>query len=251
MKDFNIKAVDGLTFNGSDHRYELDGKWIPGVTTITGNMSKPYLVPWAAKMVMEKAKELIKPNTPYTEKELAALLLTAKQAPDKRKTGAADKGKLAHGWIEGYIKGENLIDAKPTDPDVCASVDSFLAWERENKPRWIQSELLVCSRKYEYAGTLDAVAEIAGRVGIVDFKSGKSIPDDISLQVDGGYRIAVEEMGGEIDFGAVLHIPALPGSKYEYRELTAPVEFAKETFLSLRQIAKWSSYIKSSKKEIR
>ena len=44
-----------LTFNEASHRYELDGKRIPSVTTVLGVINKPGLPYWAAKLVAEEA----------------------------------------------------------------------------------------------------------------------------------------------------------------------------------------------------
>ncbi len=96
------------------------------------------------------------------------------------------------------------------------ALDGFrVQWERflaAYEPAWVMSEATVYSR-LGYAGTLDAVAHIGGRVLLLDVKSGERVYDEVALQL-AAYRYAqwvdlgdhVEHPLPAVDQCAVLHL---------------------------------------------
>lgn len=226
-----------LSFDEENHAYTLDGKWIPSVTTITGMLDKPWLAAWKVKMCVEYIKSNLK-----NMDNLSDVLLAAKHESDKQRKAAADTGKAVHKWIELHTQGN---DTPPPQDD--GRIDQFMSWESIHKPIYIMSEEMVASQAHEYAGTLDLLAEIEGKVLIVDIKTGNSIPSEVSLQLVGGYRPALEECGVKSDGCSVLHLPA--NKPMEWRQINVPADLCKRAFLGLRETQKWASYLKSHKED--
>ena len=52
-------ARPNIVFHEQEHRYLVDGKELPSVTTVLGVLGKPALAPWAAKMTVEGVAGLI------------------------------------------------------------------------------------------------------------------------------------------------------------------------------------------------
>ena len=225
-----------IEFQEDGHTYTLDGTMIPGTTTITGQLDKPWLAGWKVKMLAE-----------YINKNLmdikckAGVIEAGKKVANTRRDAAADTGKQVHKWIEKYIQGETL--PRPIDE---GRIDRFLEWEKENKPIWIASEEIVVSRAHKYGGTLDALLGMRGRTFLGDIKTGGTIPDEAPLQLDGGYRIALKECGVEPDASGILHLPA--NGKAEWKEVEAPVELSQKAFLGLREAQKFHSWLENRKK---
>ena len=75
--------------------------------------------------------------------------------------------------IKNYSKDKKATNA----------IKQFLSWEKKNKVEWLASELVLASKKYLFAGTLDAVARVNGVLTVIDFKTSSMIGSDAFLQV--------------------------------------------------------------------
>jgi len=135
------------------HVYEISGVWYPRVTSICNIIAKPALERWIANqpsfVAMERKREKI--------------------------TGW---GTLIHNTIE-----EMLLDKNPKiDRTIRPSVDAFFDWFNNNKVKVIDVEKRIFSNKDTYAGTFDILAEINGKLGILDLKTSKEIWDNHFIQ---------------------------------------------------------------------
>lgn len=136
--------------------HDVEGYWLPRVTSITNIISKPGLFRYYA---------------------MHRNFNTAQQALDD----AASWGNLVHKAIENTLKGEKDIDSQ-----VQSSVDEVLKWMKKNKVKVLDtSDIEKKIHDFEdiYSGTLDAILEIDGTIGILDIKTGSSIWDEYSLQL--------------------------------------------------------------------
>lgn len=174
-------------FDPIKHRYYLDDKQLTGVTTILGVLAKPALISWASKMACEYVRENLK-----SLDELEAVLEKAKNAHAQKRDKAADIGTLAHSWIEEYIGGKNPA----RNENISIITDNFLKWVEEAKPKFLASEKVVYSKQNWYAGTLDFIAEIDGKVYLGDIKTGSGIYQEMFWQTS-GYQLALEEIEPE------------------------------------------------------
>lgn len=189
-----------LTFDPAKHLYTANGRKVYGVTGILSVISKPALMFWAVNMALEKIAKTLKPGVSYDEIQIKKMLDSAKKAHTEKKTSAADKGTMIHSWIEKYIKGEN--PELPLNEELKNAVLSFLSWKKDHNVKFLHSEIKVYSKRYNYAGTCDFIAEIDGKQYIGDIKTSSGIYPEMLYQT-AAYQQArqeeyIEEYNGNI-----------------------------------------------------
>lgn len=214
-----------LTFKESGHRYEVDGQEVVGVTTILKTViAKEALINWAVKMTTDHIVANFNHGAPYSAESLLKLCDEAKKAHRLVKEGSADVGLRAHKWIEEYIKSKISKTEQPEpplDPDLKEPIQAFLLWEQGNNVEWLESELPVYSRKYNFCGTMDFLARVNGKVIVGDIKTSNAIyPESYYLQV-AAYRYAYEEEhpDAKIDGMTIIRIPKDKKSQLEVRQV--------------------------------
>lgn len=192
------QKIKGFTFDESidestgkkRHDYMLDGKPLTGVTTILKVVGKgDALVQWSAN----KAIEHIEKNIGYAEnsEDIHKLCEEAKYAWKTSRDTAGDFGTNVHKAIEEWVKeGKMFPDLTEKEQK---SFDNFREWAKENDVNFVQSEMRIYSRKYWYAGTLDLLIEVDGKLFLADIKTSSRIYPEHMWQM-GGYDIAVNEM---------------------------------------------------------
>lgn len=190
-----------LVFNKNGHRYTIKDRQCVGVTTVLSTLAKPALIPWAVNMTIEYLQSTLKPGEKYDEVQLMAMFKEAKGAHRKKKEAAADLGSLVHKWLEQYIKGEN--PEMPQNEQMKLSITAFLKWTKDNKVRFIESERVVYSKKYNFAGTCDFTCEINGKKYIGDIKTSNAIYNEYLLQVS-AYRYAIQEESNDLYDGMLI-----------------------------------------------
>lgn len=205
------------------------------VTTIIGmNTSKPWLVPWGAKLAAEYAverHELVAqmlacppeqqeeedklPETFKAErirKRRIAAIDHIKREGARRRDEAADKGTWVHDMVEALVLDAPL---PPLPPEVEPYADAFINWHIDFNPTYLMAEATVCNRRYGYAGTADIVAYLPtlDRTALIDAKSGANLDLEMPIQLS-AYERAEEvwlPMGRrapmpKVDMAAVLHL---------------------------------------------
>jgi hypothetical protein len=235
-------TAPALAQTGPDgHRvYVWQGRAYPSVTAIlAGGVPKPFLAAWAAKTAAEYA---------IAHLDRLALLPAGqavrevKRAPWTQRDTAADLGDAVHAGVEAAATGR----PRPTLPALAvpylAVFDRFTA---EQQPGWLVSERTVVSRRYGYAGTLDALCVLGGRVTLLDVKTGRGVYPEACLQL-AAYAHAdflahpdgtTEQPLPTIQAGAVLHLR--PGG---YRLVPVPIgQAVLEAFLAARAVFCWAT----------
>lgn len=186
------------------HRYLVDGKEKTGVTTIlkdTLNSSPPMT--WA----MWEAINYLKANEGDYEGASKAYL-------SKSDTGK-NLGSTIHDLIEQFLReGEiPLKDMVEYPTEVIKAINGFATWFADQSIDVWELEKPVYSRDGDYAGKLDALLALNGKVVLCDWKStnaSQEAPNGVYwhnfLQL-GGYGYALKEMTGvEIDDYAVINV---------------------------------------------
>jgi hypothetical protein len=138
--------------------YTIDGIWYPRVTRIVGIKAKPALYRYYADAPSFKhAQE-------QTEK-------------------SAEEGTLVHEAVEAIL----LNKPKPADsldsriiPAVAAFVEFLDKNNIQTAPEWVERRIM--HRDERYAGTIDALALIDGKFGVLDIKTSQGIYRDYNLQ---------------------------------------------------------------------
>lgn len=145
-----------IDFRESDHTYWLDGKKVPGVTSIL----KPLYVgdfKFVKDDILEYKSEL---------------------------------GKAVHRAVELHVKGG--LDYSTVVEPVLPLFDGYLKFERESGFKMTGSELRVYSQIYGYAGTCDLAGELNGKHVLIDAKTTAVLSPAVALQL-AAYREAYNE----------------------------------------------------------
>ena len=240
---FKLKKQN-IEFLPDNHTYIVGGELLTGVTTILAVRQKDFLKWWTVKLMYETLLPRLKDVQGIDQNKWDEILTEAKKAHTVKSKEALVSGKLAHDWIEHYI-GEKLgtmkIQEMPDDEKAQQSIKQFLEWENKNEVEWLYSELPVCDPINKYAGTLDFIAKINGKITLGDFKTSSMISEDYYLQT-AAYQNCVEPLiyGDEkIEQRAILRIPK-DGKEFEYQVVPTPYEFDRDTFLHLREVHRWN-----------
>lgn len=147
------------------------------VTSITGLLPK-NLTWWAGNAVADCAfnQQADWKDLPTREERYEYV----RRAHDRIKSSAADLGTEIHGYVEAMNLGKPI----PTFPLVAkARMRHFADFIATVKPRIEAAETKVYSRAHGYAGTCDLIAEIDGKMAVVDLKTGKSVWPEAALQI--------------------------------------------------------------------
>lgn len=216
-------------FDDEAHRFwkmESDKKkYIESVTTFTSMIDKSApLIAWAIKLTRLHLLEKLGKGEVIFEADV----VEACRQHTIRKQEAADIGTQIHALVEQWIKKEDITI--PDDDRIRNGFDAFLKFQKAHKAKWHESEKIVYSEKYNYAGILDAVAEIDGKLVLIDFKSSNGLYPEFALQT-AAYQIAYEEMTGKkIDHRLAIRFGKDDG-EFECKEYLDN-ELDKEAFAS-------------------
>jgi len=238
-------------YRDSNHTYisKENGKLWPGVTSIIGNLDKPYLKAWATKEnylhMIAHAKDV---HEALANGDLAgyeAICTEAKNAYLKKAKDAASSGTIAHDWIDAYlgakVDGISLYNEPIEDEKAREAVKQFLEWEKATGVEWLAGDTVVGSKIHEFGGKFDALAIIAGKKTLIDFKTSNQISKDYFIQT-AAYQLALAEMGYMCEQRLILRIPK-DGKEFEAMIVPTPLDLDISAFLALRQIQRWLSYV--------
>jgi hypothetical protein len=232
----------GLTRNAK-HEYFLDGAGpIPSVTSILKVVDKSGpLVGWAKRITAEAAVDHRAELESWVDlggRDGAVGLLTraATQITEK----AATTGSDIHALAEAITLGHEVTVTEEQAP----FVDAYRAWRADFDPVFLAAEEMVCSLEHGYAGTLDAIVEIAGETWLLDYKTSKGVYPETALQL-AAYG-AADFIGRpadpnryalpEIHQYGVLHI-----RPEGYELVPFDVTGAFEAFLAAQRLASWKA----------
>lgn len=107
-----------VEFKSVGHSYKVAGDKKIGVTTITGLLNKPELLPWAAYMASEAFKTAIMPFATTARKitriQLKKMAGEAKNAHARKSGLGKDVGTIVHAWINEEISNNLRPTTMPT-----------------------------------------------------------------------------------------------------------------------------------------
>jgi len=166
---------------GRSRYYEVDGLRYPSVTSVLGKVyPKPALYNWFARRGREAMRDHLAAHLgePISEGLLDDAVAEAKLRPSKDASEAADLGSQAHDLISAELLGE----AEPVPPALEAVMDSFHAWQADERLTLVDSETAVVGDGY--AGTIDALWQREdGSYLLVDWKTSNGLYQDHSVQI--------------------------------------------------------------------
>lgn len=127
------------------------------------------------------------------------------------KSAAGDKGSKVHYAITDLILGKELnfqseflnpstgkLETLTNEEWECLM--AFREWFIANKPKVIANEVLVRNKDQKYAGTIDLICELNGKLTLIDFKTGQYLWPEHELQLSGYKHGAPIEL--EIDLAS-------------------------------------------------
>ena len=161
-----------------------DGESVPGVTTVTGLLSKPSLVRSANKLGLQGVVA-----GAYTER-------------------TARVGSLAHAMISAALLGEDFPapDAAPEELEQARlPLGRFLAWREGHSLRPVHCESAFVSERLRYGGTVDCYCVLDGEPVLLDFKTGRSIYPEYFVQL-AAYAQLLREQGFPVQELRVLRL---------------------------------------------
>lgn len=166
-------APPSLQFYPAAHRYKLDGKWVPGVTTlIGGGLPKDALKFWAAKSVAEWVAD--HPDLADQMRAMGGrgpMVQFLKEIPFQKRDDAAIRGTDVHNLAEQLIHGDEV----QVPEHLAGYVDAAVAFMDEWRPKPLVVERPLAHRAHWWAGKPDMFAELPdGRVILFDYKTTAS-----------------------------------------------------------------------------
>ena len=202
--------------------HKESGIRVPSVTTISSVIKKPWLEKWKLK---EGINYLIENyGQSLTHKQYDIALESAMTASEVKSEQALIIGSAVHNTIEQYLDDWLLKGEKPekqlihyyankfvqdecthlrydiTETQVIAALRSAQElFEQFPDFEPVAVELCVGSVKYKYAGMLDLLCRVGGKLEIWDWKTTVMIDpkaSDYPIQIN-AYRKAYETMSGE------------------------------------------------------
>lgn len=213
-----------LNFDEERHLYHVGGVKIDGVTGVLTTIAKPALIYWAVNECIKCLNQALKPGEAYDEIQIAAMLEAGKTAHRKKSGEASQIGKMVHQWIEDYIAGKNptaLVHAQAKK-----SVEQFLQWEKDHKVKFLESERIIYSKEYKYAGTLDFICEYEGKKWLGDFKTSSGIWDEYWIQT-AAYQHAYQEEFPQEDIEGIMIVRIGKDGGIEFK-MNTPEDYKKD-----------------------
>lgn len=195
------RTTRGLKYNDAAHRYWLDGRPIPGVTTILGVLDKPALPRWSAREVAEYVTD-----NPGTIDELRSLgrdsmIDALRGIPWGKRDKAATRGSTIHEHAETILRGDE-IELDNNDP-LIPVIENALDFLDDWNIRPILVEFPCASREHWWAGTGDLIATYTHPntdqtgTAIWDWKSGKAIYPEAAMQLNAYAHAEFHGLNGE------------------------------------------------------
>jgi hypothetical protein len=223
-----------LDFDPKTHTYTVNNlltqtlREVPSVTQILdviGGSKLWGLKQWAANAASEYIRDAIRPGMSYDELQIEQIIERARKNFHTVSHGAKTIGQLAHEWIEAHLRARLYATRElplPVNEQTRKAVRAASAWIAEHfKP--VSMEHRLYSREHDYAGTLDVVGEVDGQLAVVDWKTSKTIYDEMQLQAAAYAQAWAEMFDLRVPDRWVIRLDKETG-EFE------PVKFPRETF---------------------
>ena len=151
-----------------DRYYEIDGLSLPSVTTILKIRNNPALNRWASNLGTELSEQISEET--------------------------AEIGKQIHSYVTRLIKGIPIIKLEwmQLSEEIKNGIRAYERFRLQVKFEGMETEKMVYSVKYKFAGTLDAIGKIGKDKILVDFKTGERFYPSMFAQVTAYYKAHCE-----------------------------------------------------------
>ncbi|MEK7547194.1 MAG: hypothetical protein AAB536_03400 [Patescibacteria group bacterium] len=158
--------------------YIIDGIWYPRVTKIVSIKAKPALYRFYAEQESFKASQKI------TEQSAA-------------------EGTLVHEAAEAILLGQNPEVDETIKPAIKAFRKFIETKNIQTSPEYVERQIF--HHGHRYAGTIDVMALIDGKFGVLDIKTSQGIYRDYNLQT-AAYMAALKDQFQHLQTRWILKI---------------------------------------------
>lgn len=158
---------------GRGHGYKIDGRKVPGVTTLIGDgLPKPNLTYWAAGAVATYVATA-GPDVLDALRSLGqdGMIKALKNIPWSQRDAAAVRGTAVHKLAERLSHGEEV----DVPDELVGYVEACVSFLNDTRIAPVVTELPVGNRTYGYGGTADMIGDFPdGRRALIDYKTASS-----------------------------------------------------------------------------
>lgn len=166
-----------LKFNESSHKYWLDGRPVPSVTTLIGKgLPKESLIRWAATEAAIYAADNF---DDLAERDYDEVVNLVKGAPWAKRDAAAVRGTDVHALAEQLIHGNEV----EVPAHLAEYVRGFAEFIDTFAVVPVLTEKAAANRTHHYAGKFDLIADMGGTRWLLDIKTAKRVYPDTALQL--------------------------------------------------------------------
>jgi hypothetical protein len=226
------------------HSYRLDGEPVKGVTSLlSAGLPKPALPRWAAKTVAEWVADNPDQVDALRTMGRGPMIDALKAVPWQARDTAAARGTDIHAIADDLIHGREV----EVPEHLLGYVNGYVQWLDHTQAEVIWTERPCASRKWQYAGTFDAIVRIGDRTALLDWKTSTGVYGDNACQISAyaNAEFLLDHDGNEVpmppvdDLG-IVHIRP-DGTDLYY--VTDP-EAAWKDFLHIQYVGKAADRIK-------
>lgn len=210
------KHAQPVPGKGRWYFHPTSGESWPSITNVLDvSVSKPALVPWAAKITAQKAWDSLPRMVATARKkgERDALTREIKSEVKIAKDMAADLGSRVHAWAEAHATGAPIPEDPEVEPFAQQLLMFFDAFGVDVDKDIEAAEATVINRKYGYAGTGDLWVWLTldgkRRLYVVDYKTSSTRPAN-SVYPEHGMQTAAIAKGESLLLDNGEEVPA-PG----------------------------------------
>ena len=186
-----------LNYRPKRHIYSVGKKGVYGVTGVTALLPKDWMPNYQKKYIGEKFRDLLGGMMVEKIDDVSSFINNvwlrfeeAKSAPEENSKAAAQLGTNVHHFVGEYLAHSTTPKTSVQEEKNCLSdFWQFLA-THEVEPILIERKIF--SQKNKFAGTADLVAEVDGKMTLVDWKTSKSLYPSYFVQAS-AYAEAINE----------------------------------------------------------
>lgn len=194
--------------------YIIDGKRVPGVTTILSKFKDSGgLIHWAWKLGTEG-------------KDYRAI-----------RDAAAEAGTLAHEAVEAHVRGSEpkVFPDSETGEKARKAFGAFLEWADQTQLKITHSEIPLLSQRHRFGGTLDAML-VRGKLSLGDWKTSNKVYPEYLCQL-AAYGILWEENYPDQPIEGGYHLLRFDKTYGDFsHRWWAELETARKAFLLMRDL---------------
>lgn len=209
-----------LTTGIEDHTIEEAlklGLLVPSITNIIDTLNKPFLTTWHGRLAAKAAIDTIFDYPGLIQSKPRDAEEYIKNAAPRKLVASGILGDAVHGIVEQLSRGEEVLNI---ESKLEPYIESFHKFRSEFAPEYHYFEVTCFGSiidpvlgELKYAGTADFLATVNGIFFVGDYKTGKSVHTEASMQLAAlaNAKEMILESGEiitmpKVDSGLVVHL---------------------------------------------